>query len=352
MKDSVLTILLALFLAAGWTLGAQSPAFDVASVKTAADPGMIPMFCLVPCSPGERLTVEGARVDIRYMSLSRLILTAYRIKAFQLSGPDWMKTQRFDIVAKIPEGVSKDKVPEMLQALLAERFKLSIHRESRDQPVYALVVGKNGLKLQQATADADAALPKTPGGQALYTPDGEGSVDANGNLAVTGGQFGPIRGGRGLDRSQKRDFLKATMPGLAELLRPHEDRPVIDMTNLKGAYRFTFEILPPPPGDGGRKGGTAADGGTGGRSGGGGTDAEMPRDVFGEGLFKAIEKAGLKLERSKAPVDTIVVDRLEKSRAATNAADSVGWPRIPIIVSRRLYFDAGGLECGARRNQC
>src|SRR5271154_1013421 len=105
---------------------AQASAFDVASVKPAADPGMVPMICLVPCSPGERLTVEGARVDIRYMSLSRLILTAYRLKPYQLSGPDWMKTQRFDIMAKVPEGVSKDKVPEMLQALLAERFQLSI----------------------------------------------------------------------------------------------------------------------------------------------------------------------------------------------------------------------------------
>jgi uncharacterized protein (TIGR03435 family) len=77
-------------------LCAQPPAFEVASVKPAADPGMVPYFCLVPCSAGQRLTVEGARVDIRYMSLSRLILTAYRLKPYELSGPDWMKTQRFE----------------------------------------------------------------------------------------------------------------------------------------------------------------------------------------------------------------------------------------------------------------
>src|ERR1700727_330123 len=84
----------------------HTPTFDGPSVKPAADPGRLPVICLVPCSPGERLTVEGARVDIRYMSLWRLILTAYRLKTYQLSGPDWMKTQRFDILAKIPEGGS------------------------------------------------------------------------------------------------------------------------------------------------------------------------------------------------------------------------------------------------------
>jgi len=292
---------------------AHAPAFDVASVKPAANPGMAPMICLVPCSPGERLTVEGARVDVRYMSLSRLILTAYRLKPYQLSGPDWMKTQRFDILAKIPEGGSKDMVPEMLQLLLAERFKLAIHRENKEQPVYALTVGKNGQKLQAPAADADAPLPNAPGGRGLYTPGGEASVDANGNVAVTGGALGPMRGGRGSDGGMKMDMLKITMSGLADLLTPHEDRPVVDTTNLTGAYRFTFEILQPTPsGDGGRKGGPPADG-AGGRDGGGGPGADAPRDIFGDALFQALEKAGLKLEKSKAPIATIIVDHLEKT---------------------------------------
>ena len=140
----------------------------------------------------------------------------------------------------------------MLHALLADRFKLTIHREGKEQPVYALVVGKNGPKLQPAAADADAPLPNTPGGRGLYTPDGEASVDANRNVGVTGGPLGPMRGGRGSDGGMKMDMLKITMPGLAELLRPHEDRPVVDMTNLTGAYRFTFEIIAPA---GGRDGG-------------------------------------------------------------------------------------------------
>ena len=277
-------------------LTAQTPAFEVASVKTAADPGRVPMICLVPCSPGERLTVEGNRVDIRYMSLSRLILIAYRLKTYQLSGPDWMKAQRFDILAKIPDGGSKDQVPEMLQALLADRFKLTIHREKKEQPVYALVVGKSGPKLQPAAADADAPLPNTPGGRGLYTQDGEAYVDANGNASVVGGPLGPMRAGRGADGGMKMDLLKITMPALAELLRPHEDHPVIDMTNLPGTYRFTFEVVPPAAsGDGGGSGG------------------DPPHDIFADALFQALDKAGLKLEKSRAPVATVIVDRLEKT---------------------------------------
>jgi uncharacterized protein (TIGR03435 family) len=270
---------LALCLAAN----AQSPAFEVVSIKAAVHLGRLPMICLTPCTPGERLSVDGSRVDIRFMSLYRLMLTAYRIQPYQLSGPDWMRnSQRFDIMAKIPDGVSKDEVPEMLQALLAERFKLSIHRENKEQPVYALVVGKNGPKLKQSAADADALLPNTPGGRGLYTPQGEARIDANGDLVVTGGPFGPMRGDR---------LLKVSMKGLAELLSgQHLDRPVIDMTGLKGDYQIAWEgPAPLPPGSVGF----------------------VPFDL-GEAIIAATEKAGLKLEKSKAPIEMIVVDHLEK----------------------------------------
>lgn len=281
MRISLATILLALPLAA-LALNAQTAAFEVASIKPAVDPGRVPMFCLTPCTPGERLSVVGSRVDIRFMSLYSLILTAYRIKPYQLSGADSVKNSpRFDIMAKIPDAVSKDRVPEMLQALLAERFKLSIHRESREQPVYALVVGKNGSKLKESTADADTVLPDIPGGRGLYTPQGEARMEPNGELVVTGGPYGPVRGDR---------LLKVTMPALAELLSgQHLDRPVIDMTNLKGNYQVAWEgPAPPPPG----------------------SQGFVPFDL-GEAIIAALEKAGLKLEKSKAPIETIVVDHLE-----------------------------------------
>ena len=118
MRYSSMALLSLCLAAAAQVPDAHAPAFEVASIKPAANPGMVPMFCLVPCSPGERLTFEGGRVDIRYMSLSRLILTAYRLKPYQLSGADWMKTQRFDILAKVP----------------AERIQ---RQHSRDAPVAA-----------------------------------------------------------------------------------------------------------------------------------------------------------------------------------------------------------------------
>jgi uncharacterized protein (TIGR03435 family) len=295
-------------------VSAQPLAFDVASVKTAVPPEREPVFCIVPCAFGERLTVVGSRVDIRFMSLHTLMVTAYRIKPYQLSGPDWMRSQRFDIAAKIPDGVSKDRVPEMLQALLAERFKLSIHPDSKEQPVYALVVGKNGSKLRESTAEADAPVPETPGSRPLYTPQGDARMLENGGFVVTGGAYGPMRGGRGPNGGMKIEFLKLTMPGLAEVLAPHVDRPVVDMTNLKGGYYFASENQP-PSGGGGSRGGGARKGGPpeGGHVGGDGADSGPPPDPFGEALFTAIENAGLKLEARKAPVEMIVVDHLAKT---------------------------------------
>ena len=299
--------ILSIFL--GMPAFAQSPAFEVAAVKTAADPGRQPMFCIIPCSPGERLTVEGGRVDIRFMTLRKLIVTAYRIKPHQLSGPDWMERQRFDITAKMPEGASRDQIPEMLQALLANRFKLSIHHENKDTPVMALVVGKNGPHLEPAVADADAVAARAasaPGGHGLYTGQGDAHEDDIGHVTVSGASYGPLQTGPPGGPS-RFELLAVSMPGLVDLLAPHVGRPLIDMTELKGRYHMVFVMdLPPPPPPG-----TGGDGG-GGRSGGPVSGGPMA-DPLGEGLFKAIEKAGLRLEKRTASVASIVVDHVEKT---------------------------------------
>jgi uncharacterized protein (TIGR03435 family) len=253
---------------------AQAPAFELASIKTAVDPGRQPILCLVPCVPGERLTVDGARVDIRFMSLRRLILLAYRIKPYQLSGPEWMGTPKFHIVAKIPAGISKDRVPEMLQVLLAERFKLALHRESKQQQVYALVVGKNGPKLTPSSAEGDTFVTDA----SLTTPPGE--------------PYGPLR-----MTGSKQELLKVTTAGLAEVLTTFMESPVIDMTGLQGTYQIAWEVVPPRPAPG-----------------------QAPSEVvhalnaaIADAITGAIENAGLKLERRKAAVEMVVVDRLEKS---------------------------------------
>jgi uncharacterized protein (TIGR03435 family) len=246
-------------------------------------------------------------MNIRFMSLYKLILTAYSIRPSQLSGPDWMQSQKFDIEAKMPEGASRNQTPQMLQALLAERFKLVIHRDKKDQPVLALVVGRNGLKLPKAGAEADASIPEAPGDQPVYTPQGDARALKNGDIVVTSSEYGPMHGGRGPTGAMQWEYSKLTMPALTALLAPHLDRPVVDMTNLKGSYRLVFQNQRREDGgaSGAKKSGPPEES----------ADVSNPRrnDTFGEALIMAIERGGLKLEARRAPVETIVVDRLEKT---------------------------------------
>ena len=273
--------------------------FEVASIRPALplDPSQLgpAMLCLTPCAPGERLTVTGSRVDIRRFSIYKLIVTAYRLKMYSgLSNPDavsrtyrdWMQAQRFDISAKIPEGVSKDLLPEMLQTLLADRFKLSLHRETREVPVLALLVGKNGPKLKAPAGDADAPVADTPTSQRVYTPNGEARFDG-GSFAIATGPQGPIRFYTDRNQVVHTDFLKITMAELVEvLLIP--GRPIIDLTNLKGSYQFSYEhrrVQSP----------------------------DEPSVDPSTAVREALDKVGLRLEPRTAPVEVIVIDHLEKS---------------------------------------
>jgi uncharacterized protein (TIGR03435 family) len=97
------------------------------------------------------MKIDGARVDIGNFTLTQLITKAYDVKTYQVQGLNWMipTAQRFDIIANLPAGATKEQVPQMLQALLAERFKLVVRRESKEQKVYALLVGKDGIKMKQ-----------------------------------------------------------------------------------------------------------------------------------------------------------------------------------------------------------
>src|ERR1700761_4640437 len=124
-----------------------APSFEVATIKPAPplDPAKIAAGKL-----HIGMKIDAGRVDIGFMSIADLIRTAYEVKSYQVSGPDWMNTERFEILAKIPEGGAKEQVPGMLKTLLQERFKLAVHKESKDHSVYALVVGKGGSKLKES----------------------------------------------------------------------------------------------------------------------------------------------------------------------------------------------------------
>jgi uncharacterized protein (TIGR03435 family) len=145
---------------------APRPGFEVASVKASPPPTADGQFSV-------GVHIDGAMVRCNYLSLRNYITMAYDVKDFQVVAPDWLTTEHFDIVAKVPEGVSGEKsLRAMMASLLEDRFKLVMHRETRDLAAYALVVAKNGLKIKEIPPDADSA--------------DSGKVDVN----VTGGGRG------------------------------------------------------------------------------------------------------------------------------------------------------------------
>jgi uncharacterized protein (TIGR03435 family) len=212
--------------------------FEVASVK--------------PQAPGDTRGSIGPSPGAfiaNGIPLKVLIEIAYRVKDFQISGgPEWIETDRYDVSAKAPTGFipTGQQMQPMLQALLADRFRLKLHRETRELPAFALVVGKGGPKLTASTfADSRISI------------------------------------GHGIFTGQKID-----MAGLADALAMESDRTIVDRTALAGQFDVTLKWTP-----------DAADS----------DPAAIP-------LFTAIqEQLGLKLEATKAPVEVLVIDSVQKA---------------------------------------
>jgi uncharacterized protein (TIGR03435 family) len=255
------------------------------------------------------MTVDGSRVDIRFLSMADLIRTAYKIKPHQLSGIETgIGVDRWDIQAKMPEGATKEQVPEMLQALLADRFKLKIHRDSKEQSVYALVAAKGGAKLQESEPEKPPAedAPKVPGNQISVTQDSKGAVfrtGAGGSTRMTMGPNGVMH----------METEKMTMEAFAEMLTGFLDRPVVDMTGFKGNYKLGLDLSTEDIRNAARKAGmalpTAPPAAAAGGAGGGVPEAAEPTSS----IFSAIQQLGLKLDARKAPIEIIVVDHHEKT---------------------------------------
>lgn len=223
------------------------PAFDVASIREHAG----------PLSVEAELTISGTLVSMEGYNIRLLAEEAYGLKSYQLSFPPLPHREDiddlfYDVIARAPgEGVlTQDRFREMLRTLLAERFKLIIHRETKDLPVYALVLDQKGLKLKEnRTAEkCEALISPTLNGQ---------------KFAATG----------------------CAMSMLVRQLATYiNDRPVVDKTGLTGAYDFIFLATP---------------------------DYKTPRpdDIS---PFTAIRELGLKLEKQQAPIEMVVVDHVEK----------------------------------------
>jgi uncharacterized protein (TIGR03435 family) len=299
---------------------AQTPAapkaFEVATIKAADMPNMAQM------AAGKMhvgMKIEAGRVDIGFMSLADLIHTAYKLKSYQVAGPDWMNTARFDILAKMPEGATKDDVPEMLKALLADRFKLTVHKESKEHSMYALMVGKGGPKLKESPPDPVAPPEGTPpppaakGEQVIATNNGTVRINQNGDgrgATITTPGEGTVKTSMGGDGNMHLEMSKVDMPKFADMISRFVDRPVVDQTGLKGNFQVSLDLsmadmmrvarangapVPPPGAMPGAAADAASDPGSGGS------------------VFTAVQAMGLKLDARKETIDTIVVDHVEKT---------------------------------------
>ena len=236
---------------------AQAPAFEVASIRIGA-----PFSMELLRSGGIGMTVEPGRVVIKSWALTDMIGAAFQVRTDQILGPDWMGTQRFDVQAKMPPGVTASQVPAMLQGLLATRFTLEFHRAQKEFPIYALTARKGALRMQPA-APGDTTTP--------------------GCTIISGGH-----------RMCHRMTMAALTDLLTQLSRMYAAMPpggmnwgievaTIDETGLTGAYDFNMDYGP-----GGE-------------------------DTGGGSVIDAVDRLGLKLEKKKRSEEQIVIDRLEKT---------------------------------------
>jgi uncharacterized protein (TIGR03435 family) len=271
-------------------LSAQTPPtkveFEVASVRpfsiTQVDGGSVTLG----------LRMDGAQTRITGLTMRDLLGMAYRVKLYQLNGPEWMAMERYDINAKLPAGVSPEKLPEMVQALLNDRFGIRLHRESKEMPVYALVVGKPPLRLKDSVIDPTAPPPTA------VQVTGTGSA-AGVSVNLGNGSSYTFAGG-------KFEAKKVNAAAMAAVLERFTDRPVLDVTELKGTYDFEFKVTPEdtqtlmiraainagvqlPP------------------------QAMRLLDNGGNPLEGAAEQLGLKLDSRKMPVEIIVIDQIQKT---------------------------------------
>src|ERR1035438_757251 len=171
------TVVFWLALAAAVAPAQTKPTFEVASIKPAAPLDRAKLLAEIQNGATPRLgpRVDGARAEYIYMTVADLIVLAYNVKSDQIAGPGWITTQLFDIIAKLPEGASKNDVPKMLQSLLEDRFKLALHRDSKEHVALALIGGEGGRKMKEsseALKPIDPSAPLAPGEKQVDGPDG------------------------------------------------------------------------------------------------------------------------------------------------------------------------------------
>src|ERR1041385_1476864 len=237
--------------------GQTAPAFDVASVRVSPPGKGGGEGMKHDMRTGVNVQVSPDGVTIRNSNLRSIVCWAHKVFEFQVKGPDWLGSERYDINAKASAAADDEKLRLMMQTLLAERFKMATHSETKEMQAYLLQIAKGGLKVKESTA-GDGEMDITPNQQ---------------TMSVT--------------------VVRAGVPQLIDALSNIFRAPVIDQTGLTGKYDATFNMMkylaemkaadPNAPLD--------------------------PQTLIIRGLQ---EELGLKVEPKKMAVDLVVVDRAEK----------------------------------------
>lgn len=270
---------------------AQASAFEAATVKPVKAGTRVAGLRGGPgtASPGQ---LTGAE------TLKALLVRAYELKDYQVVGPAWIESERYEVTAKIPDGAAEAQVAPMLRALLEERFRLRAHRERREMPIYALVVARGGPKLKEsrgAAGETEIVSPKFVAG-ANGLPEFAPGTDAPRSFEIV------LAGSDGI--LYKRWARRETMQQLADRLTADLARAVVDRTGLNGRHDFTLTWA--------REGGGSLP-----RTGPPPDQIEsVARPVLGDGavsIFAAVRaQLGLRLEPGKAPIEVLVVDAVER----------------------------------------
>ncbi len=279
----------ALFLTSAFSQSARGLLeFEVASIRQAS---------LDDTRVDVGMHIDGSQVRFNQLNLRACLSIAFDRKTWQVIGPDWIDSDRFNIAAKLPTGATQTQVRDMLQNLLLARFHIQFHHEQRDFPVYALTVGKGGLKLKVTPPDD---VNNAAGSKSLIDIKGSGSASGVAADLGNGAYFSLA----------DNHFVGHKLPvsRIAELLAKFMDKPVLDMTGLNPSTLFDISLeLAPEDFTTMQMRGALQSGIT--------LPSEVARlaDRSPESLFAAMATAGLRFESRKAAQDVIVIDHADKT---------------------------------------
>ena len=274
----------------------DSPTFEVASVKRTPPPEPNARVFFGPPRGGPG-TSDPGQITWTNATLRAIVMIAYDVQPYQVTAPDWMGNERYDILAKVPAGATKAQVNVMWQDLLKERFGVVVHHESKDFQVDELTVAKGGSKLKETDLPPDAES---------FTPAaGPPKLDKNGSPEMNGSGAIVMISLNANNPTARMTAKGLPLPDIATRLANLLRRPVIDKTGLAGKYDFTLEYAPdlagiplPPPGAPGPVSAGPAD-----------NNASVPPTSIASAVEKQL---GLKLTSTTGKLDVIVVDRAEK----------------------------------------